>query len=93
MSGHHIVELQTNIKTFLTLVVLTIVTVLTAKYVHIGDMNLVLAMFIASVKACVVLLWFMHLKYDGFVNRTIALCGVGFLALLILISYIDMATR
>ncbi len=93
MSGHHIVELQTNIKTFLTLVVLTIVTVLTAKFVHIGDFNLVLAMFIASVKACVVLLWFMHLKYDGLVNRTIALCGVGFLALLILISYIDMATR
>lgn len=91
--AHHIVPLQTNIKTLLTLVTLTIITVLTAKYVDLGDYNLVLAMFIASVKASVVLLWFMHLKYDGKTNRVIALCGVFFLLLFVGFSYLDIHSR
>ncbi len=93
MSGHHIVELKTNVTTFIVLVCLTILTVLTAKFVDLGDGNLVLAMAIASVKASVVLLWFMHLKYDGLVNRVAALCGIFFLALLIGISYLDLFFR
>jgi cytochrome c oxidase subunit 4 len=91
--GHHVVPLQTNIKTLLTLIVLTGITVYTAKYVDLGEYNLLLAMFIASVKATVVLGWFMHLKYDGKMNRAIALCGIAFLALFLGFSYLDLNTR
>lgn len=91
--SHHIVPLATNLKTFATLVALTIITVLTAKFVDLGEYNLVLAMFIASVKAWVVFSWFMHLKYDGLINRVAALCGVAFLALFIAISYTDLYFR
>ncbi len=91
----HIVPLNVNIKTLTTLVVLTITTVVTAKYVDLGHghYNLLLAMFIASIKATIVLGWFMHLKYDGMMNRAIALCGLAFLALLFGFSYIDLFYR
>ena len=62
--AHHIVEMKTNITTLLILVCLTIITVLTAKLVDIGDYNLLLAMFIATIKATVVFGWFMHLRYE-----------------------------
>ncbi len=91
--AHHIVELKTNVTTLLTLVVLTIITVLTAKYVDLGDYNLVLAMFIATIKATVVLGWFMHLKYDGLMNRAIAVCGIFFLFLFVGFSYLDLFFR
>ncbi len=91
--SHHVVELKTNITTLLALIGLTIVTVLTAKFVDLGEYNLHLAMFIASVKAGVVLAWFMHLKYDGMMNRAIALCGVAFLFLFVGFSYIDLFYR
>ena len=88
--AHHIVEMKTNITTLLVLVALTIITVLTAKLVDIGDYNLLLAMFIATVKATVVFGWFMHLKYDGIMNRVIALCGIFFLFLFVGFSYLDL---
>ncbi len=91
--AHHIVPLKTNLITLLSLVGLTIITVLTAKFVDLGDYNLLLAMFIACIKASIVLGWFMHLKYDGMMNRTIALCGVGFLFLFVGFSYIDLFFR
>ena len=89
----HIVPMKTNLMTLGSLVVLTVVTVLTAKFVDLGEFNLALAMAIASFKAFIVLNWFMHLKYDGLMNRTIAVCGVAFLALFFGISYIDLFSR
>ena len=53
--AHHIVPLKTNLITLLSLVGLTIITVLTAKFVDLGDYNLLLAMFIACIKASIVL--------------------------------------
>lgn len=92
--SHHIVPLKTNIATLLVLVALTIITVFTAKFVHLGENgNLILAMAIASVKVTVVLGWFMHLKYDGAMNRVIALCGILFLFLFVGFSYIDIFFR
>ncbi|MCO4753509.1 MAG: cytochrome C oxidase subunit IV family protein [Bacteriovoracaceae bacterium] len=93
MSGHHVVPFKTNLITFLTLVVLTVVTVYTAKYVDLGEFNLALAMAIAGVKATVVGLWFMHLKYDTWMNRAIMLSAIVFVALLFVISAVDMFTR
>jgi cytochrome c oxidase subunit 4 len=90
----HIVPLKTNLKTLIVLIILTALTVITAKYVHLGrNGNLILAMFIASVKATIVFGWFMHLKYDGLLNRVIAVCGIGFLFLFFIFAYIDLFYR
>jgi cytochrome c oxidase subunit 4 len=51
---------------FLTLVVLTIVTVAVAFYRFESEVvNLLLALLIASIKAMCVALFFMHLKFEG----------------------------
>jgi cytochrome c oxidase subunit 4 len=48
------------------LVVLTVITVLVARHRFENELvNLLLAMLVASVKACCVALYFMHLKYEG----------------------------
>ena len=91
--AHHIVPFKTNLTTLSVLIALTAITVLTAKYVDLGEYNLLLAMLIATIKAAVVLGWFMHLKYDGLINRTIALCGIFFLFLFVGFSYIDLFFR
>lgn len=93
MSGHHIVPFKINLITFLTLVFLTVLTALTAHYVDLGWFNLPLAMIIASAKAIVVALWFMHLKYDTKVNRAIVLSTLAFLGLFVGFSAIDIFTR
>ena len=91
--AHHIVPMKTNLITLGVLVLLTLLTVITAKQVDLGDYNLLLAMFIATVKVTVVLGWFMHLKYDGMLNRAIAVCGIFFLLLFFGFSYIDLFFR
>lgn len=92
MSGH-VVPLKTNMITFGTLVVLTIITVYTAHFVDLGWFNLPLAMIIATAKASVVALWFMHLKYDTKINRSIVLGALVFIALLVFFCSIDVFTR
>jgi cytochrome c oxidase subunit 4 len=92
--AHHIVPLKTNITTLLVLIALTVITVITAKYVHLGGTgNLILAMAIACTKATVVFGWFMHLKYDGMMNRAFAIGGILFLLLFVGLSYVDLFFR
>ena len=89
----HIVPISINIKTLAALIALTITTVLTANFVDLGNYNLVLAMFIGRIKAGIVFAWFMHLKYEGMMNRVIALCGLAFLFLFVGFAYIDLFFR
>lgn len=91
--AHHVVPLKVNLATLGALLVLTGLTVYTAKFVDLGSMNLVLAMAIATAKAATVFLWFMHLKYDGWMNRVIILSTFAFLALLYGFTSIDLLTR
>lgn len=93
MGSHHVMPFKTNLIVFISLVVLTILTVYTAKYVDLGAYNIVLAMFIATVKVSLVLAYFMHLKGDNSMNKVIALSGFGFIALLAGISYSDLFFR
>jgi cytochrome c oxidase subunit 4 len=48
---------------------------------------------IASVKAALVLGYFMHLKYDNLMNRVIIGSGVFFLLVLWCFSILDISTR
>jgi cytochrome c oxidase subunit IV len=60
---HHAVN---YIAIFATLVVLTIVTVCVAFYRFENEVvNLLLALLVASVKATLVAMFFMHLKFEG----------------------------
>lgn len=90
--AHHIIPLPVYIKVFTTLIVLTVVTVLAAQF-DFGAWNAVVAFLIATVKATLVLAFFMHLKYDNMMNRVIILSGVFFLIVMYFFCFIDEATR
>lgn len=89
---HHIIPLATYFKIFGALIVLTVVTVGAAQ-IHFGAFNAVVAFGIASVKASLVLGYFMHLKYDNLMNRVIIGSGVFFLLVLWFFSVLDIGTR
>ena len=86
--GHglaHTATIKTLVATGGTLLVLTIVTVLATKIDFGANINLAIAMVIAVTKATLVVLFFMHLRYDRlfhsvvFVSALLAAClFVGF---------------
>lgn len=90
--SHHIIPLPTYYKIFGALIALTIITVAVTK-VDFGAFNAVVAFGIASVKAALVLGYFMHLKYDNMMNRVIIASGVFFLIVLWFFSVLDIGTR
>jgi cytochrome c oxidase subunit 4 len=92
--GHHITPFNVYVKVAAALFALTFLTVI-AHHFHeqLGVMAAPVAFLIASVKAVLVMLWFMHLKYDSVTNRVIFGAGFFFLALLFFFSALDIWTR
>lgn len=92
MSKNHIIPFELYIKVLSALLVLTVITVAVAQ-VDFGALNAVIAMGIATVKAALVLLYFMHLKYDDKTYLVIFLTGVFFLVVIFLFCEFDLITR
>ena len=76
------------------LLILTGITV-GASYINFGSnsANIAIALTIASVKAILVALFFMHLKWDKPVNAIIAVTGFLFLGIFITFDLIDINNR
>lgn len=74
------------------LFILTAVTI-GASYVHMGALNVWIALVIASSKASLVLLYFMHLKFESRVIRLSFVCTIVFLAIMIGFTFWDTAFR
>lgn len=70
------------------LLVLTLLTV-GATHVDLGRYNIVLALFIALVKASLVALYFMHLRYDYPFHAIIFICTMLFVMLFIGLILVD----
>jgi cytochrome c oxidase subunit 4 len=82
----------TYLKTLIALLCLTGVTV-GAAYIDFGAGNVVIALTIATVKALIVALIFMHLRYEKPVNAVIAGAGFMFLGLFLMFCVIDFDSR
>lgn len=91
-SNNHIVPFNIYIKVLSALLVLTVLTVLVAQ-MDFGFFNVLIAMGIATIKAALVLLFFMHLKYDNKLFPVIFLTGVFFLIVIFLFCELDIVTR
>lgn len=80
---------------FNVLVVLLILTVVTVgvSRIDFGPANMLIAMLIASVKASLVILFFMHVKWDTAINKIVFLSSFLFLSLLFVFTLADQATR
>ncbi len=70
----HIVPFSLYIKVLISLLALTALTVW-AGNMDFGILNVVIALGIASIKAVLVLLFFMHLKYENKMFLVIFLSG------------------
>jgi cytochrome c oxidase subunit IV len=72
----HVASMKVLLGTFGALIFLTVVTVLATK-VDLGSQgNLILAMFIALIKATLVCTFFMHLKYDKPMHTIILISAI-----------------
>jgi cytochrome c oxidase subunit 4 len=80
MSGH-ISPKSTYYAIFGALMVLTAITV-TVAFINLGALNLPVALGIAIVKATLVILFFMHVKYTSRLTKLI--CGTAFFFLMVL---------
>ncbi|MBT8345662.1 MAG: cytochrome C oxidase subunit IV family protein [Desulfofustis sp.] len=74
------------------LVVLTGVTV-GVSYIDWGFLNVPIALFVASSKATLVLLFFMHIKFEGMVIKVSFISTMLFLAIMISFTFWDVAFR
>lgn len=83
---------RTYILVWLTLLVLTVVTWLVS-YVHLGMLNVTVAMLIASAKAALVALFFMHLRYESRLLWAFAIFPLGFLLLIVGGTLVDVLLR
>jgi len=83
---------RTYITVWLTLVILTGVT-WGVSYLELGLANAAVALAIASVKAALVALFFMHLRQEGRLVWAFALFPLGFLALIIVGTLMDTQFR
>ena len=93
MSNEH----GTSVKTYLiigaTLLVLTVATTLIA-FVNLGPFNPVVALTIATIKALLVILFFMHVKgASEKLTGVVVVSGFFFLAILLSLSLADYLTR
>lgn len=91
---HHIMPFATYMKVAGALFALTFLTVIAYQFRHqFGPLAAPIAFLIAAVKASLVMLYFMHLKYDTWENRVIFACGFIFLAIMFAFSAGDIWTR
>jgi cytochrome c oxidase subunit 4 len=88
----HIASVTSYLVIFGTLMVMTAITVAVA-YVNLGELNKVVALGIASFKATLVILYFMHVKYSSRLTKLVVVSGFFFLMILLGLTMADYASR
>jgi len=86
------VSVRVYITVFLLLLALTGLTIYAAG-IDLGPLNTTVALVIATTKATLVTLFFMHVKYSSRLTQLFVFAGVIWLAILIFITMSDFMTR
>ena len=85
----HVVPLSLLFATGLALIALTVVTV-AVRYIDVGEFNIWIALGVAVVKAALVVLIFMHLRWDRTFNLLTLVGSILFVLLLITFAMMDV---
>jgi cytochrome c oxidase subunit 4 len=89
----HIVKPPVYIAVAVALYILTVITVLAA-WIDLGKiLNTIIALSIASFKASLVALFFMHLKYESKLLWFMILIPIIILLILLALPIVDVITR
>lgn len=90
--SQHVIPQKVYLLVFATLLCLTLITVDVAFY-NFGWLNLYIAMAIATTKATIIVLFFMHVKYSPRLIWIFAIAGLFWLIILFALTLGDYFTR
>jgi cytochrome c oxidase subunit IV len=96
LSEHHIVSPKVYFTIFGALMVGTILTVAAAKMdlnQYFSGLNIIVALVIATCKASLVVLFFMHGKYSSKRTQLVIICSVFWLAIMLFMTMSDYISR
>ena len=91
--SEHIVSVRVYIAIFLALLVGTALTVLAAFFDFPWRLNTIVALTIASVKATLVVLYFMHVRYSTRLVWVIVASALFWMGILFAFTFSDYFTR
>jgi cytochrome c oxidase subunit IV len=90
--SEHIVGPKVYVSIFLALMVFTGLTV-GAAFINLGPMNAVVALTIAVIKAVLVLLFFMHVRYSSKMVMVLIIAGVFWMGIMFVLTMADYLSR
>ncbi len=90
--SEHIVSRKIYFSVFGALLCLTALTTFIA-FQDLGPFNIVVALAIALVKASLVVLFFMHVKYSSRLTKLIIFAGVFWFFIMVSFTFADYYTR
>jgi cytochrome c oxidase subunit 4 len=88
----HVVPATVYLMVFGALMALTIFTVAVAFY-DLGNLNVAVALSVAVIKATLVVLFFMHVKYASTITKLVVVSSIVWLGFLFFITLSDYLTR
>ena len=91
-SEHHLVPTKYYFGVFGLLMVFTALTVFVAKY-DMGQLNIIVALTIAVIKATAVVLIFMHVRWSSKLTQVIIIAGLFWLVILLALTMADYLVR
>lgn len=89
-SYHHVTPKHVYVGVFVALLVLTGITYLVS-YADLGPASLPVAMFVATIKASLVVGFFMHLKYEDRVFAFMFATSLIFVAIFFMVTLFDIS--
>jgi cytochrome c oxidase subunit 4 len=91
--SEHISSNKLNVTIWITLMCLTVITA-AVSFIDLGPFNTIVALVIATFKAVLVVLFFMHVKYSSEkLSKVVILASLFWLILLLTLSLADYGTR
>ena len=90
--SEHIIEKKIYYSVFGGLMALLGATVAIA-YIHLGKLNMIAALSIAVIKAVLIILYFMHVRYSSRLLWIFVCAGFFWLGIMFALSFSDFLTR
>lgn len=90
--AYHIVPIRVYLAIFAALLIFTTLTYFAA-FKDFGPLNMIIAVTIAVIKATLVILYFMHLRYSDRLTWVVVIAGFTWLGILLGITLSDYYSR
>jgi len=92
--SEHVLPIRVYVLTFIALMALMVLTAFLSTVPMGRELNTVVALFIAAIKATLVLLFFMHLKYENYILSTVVfVAGLFWLLIFFGLTLVDYSSR